>query len=174
MPETSLIILGAGGYGRVLAEVASSLKKWSNIYFVDDLWPKLTHINGYNIIGDIASLTNMDTSGCVGIAAIGDNLLRERWQVTLKKLNIPLATIVHHTAIISPSAQISSGVSIMAGCIVSASCHLHEGVILNIGSLLDHDVVVGHYSHLSVGVKVVGGQCIKPYAYFNVGTCISN
>lgn len=174
MPETSLVILGAGGYGRALAEVASSLNKWSNIYFIDDLWPKLTHVNGYDVIGNIEALSTIDTRDFVGIAAIGDNLLREQWQVKLKHLNIPLATIVHDTAIISPSAQISSGVSIMAGCIVSASCHLHEGVILNIGSLLDHDVVVGHYSHLSVGVKVVGGQCIKPHTYFNIGTCISN
>lgn len=174
MPELTLLILGAGGFGQALAEVARSLKKWSNIYFIDDRWPELTHINGYTVIGDINYLASMKASNFEGIAAVGNNTLRNNWHSILRQRNIPLATVIHPRAIISQSANIKSGVTIMAGCIVSASCHIEEGVILNIGTLLDHDVVVGAYSHLSVGVKVAGGKNISAFSFVEVGERISH
>ena len=48
----------------------------------------------------------------------------------------------------------------------------YMGVILNIGTLLDHDVVIEEFAHLSVGVKVAGGQTIAAHSFLEVGTCI--
>ena len=39
MPEKKLLILGAGGFGQTIAEVAELLGNWESISFVDDRWP---------------------------------------------------------------------------------------------------------------------------------------
>lgn len=174
MPKLNLLILGAGGYGQALAEVAQSLDQWKNICFIDDRWPTLTYVNGYDVIGNIDSLATIDTRDLVAIAAVGKNRLRNNWHSILKQRNIPLATIIHSKAIISPSAKVASGVSIMAGCVVSASTQIHEGVILNIGTLLDHDVTIEAYAHLSVGVKVAGGKTVSAFSFLPIGESVSH
>ena len=60
----------------------------------------------------------------------------------------------------------------MAGCVISRKTVINDGVILNIGTLLDHDVVIEQFAHLSVGVKVAGGQTIAAHSFLEVGTCI--
>ena len=106
--------------------------------------------------------------------AVGNNRIRQKWQQLLIDLGIPLTTIIHPYAVISPSAKIGRGVSIMAGCIVGTKTVIHDGVILNIGTLLDHDVIIEDFCHLSVGVKVAGGKRISQQTFLEVGTIISH
>ena len=62
----------------------------------------------------------------------------------------------------------------MAGCVVGTHSQIGNGAILNIGTLLDHDVLVDEYAHLSVGVKVAGGKKISQYSFLEVGTIITH
>ncbi|NLZ35533.1 MAG: hypothetical protein GX889_11670 [Clostridiales bacterium] len=41
-----LLILGAGGHGKVVAEIASLMKQWDEIAFLDDN-KELKQVNGY-------------------------------------------------------------------------------------------------------------------------------
>ena len=163
LPE--LLILGAGGYGQALAEVAQLLNQWSNIYFVDDQWPNKNVINGIKVVSNIVGLKEwIENKYVEGIAAVGNNQIRRKWHEILMACDIPLATIIHPSAIISPSVKIGKGVSIMAGCILSSNVIIKNGVLLNLGVLLDHDVMVSEYAHLSVGVKCAGGELIEENA----------
>jgi hypothetical protein len=62
----------------------------------------------------------------------------------------------------------------MAGCILGTATRIEKGVILNIGTLLDHDVIIKSYSHLSVGVGVAAGQTIKEFSFLDVGTKVGH
>lgn len=166
-PKRKLLILGGGGFGQALVEVAEMTREWSDIYFVDDKWPSIQVINGYKVISDIKNLFNLDNISYCAIAAVGSNTLRKEWHQQLIKIGIELATIIHPQSIISHSADIGKGCVVMAGCILSANVVIHEGVLLNIGTLLDHDVVVEEYSHLSVGISVAGGKVIEKYTFLD-------
>ena len=48
-----LIILGAGGHGKVCANIASDLKKWDKIFFLDDDYPNRKECVSYPIIGNL-------------------------------------------------------------------------------------------------------------------------
>jgi sugar O-acyltransferase (sialic acid O-acetyltransferase NeuD family) len=174
MPKKDLLILGAGGYGRCIAEVAEQQDHWANIVFVDDCWADNKQIEHYRIISDIQHLKILEYSQFEAIVAVGNNKIRQKWQQLLIDLGIPLTTIIHPHAVISPSAKIGRGVSIMAGCIVGTKTVIHDGVILNIGTLLDHDVIIEDFCHLSVGVKVAGGKRISQQTFLEVGTIISH
>ena len=174
MPEKKLLILGAGGFGQTIAEVAELLGNWESINFVDDRWPGQQQAGCYPIISNIQALENLNTHNFEAIIAVGNSQIRKKWQQLLRDLSIPMTTIIHPQAVIAPSAKIGQGVSIMAGCVIGANTIIQDGVILNIGTLLDHDVVIEALSHLSVGVKVAGGKTITASSFLEVGTIIGH
>lgn len=172
MPKTTLLILGAGGYGIAVAEAAELSRQWQEIIFVDDRWSESQKAGDYNIVSNITNLKQLDAQYCTAIVAVGNNRLRQQWQQKLLTLGIELATIIHPHAVISPTAQIGLGVSIMAGCVIGSKTVINDGVILNIGTLLDHDVVIEAFAHLSVGVKVTSGQTITAHSFLESGACV--
>ena len=170
--KPKLLILGAGGFGQSIAELATSLGRWSEVYFVDDCWLSKKQVNTYNIVSNIVNLENILLDGYQAIVAVGNNRLREQWSTKLKKIGVPLISIIHPNAVISPSALIAPGVIIMAGCVIGTAARLGEGVILNSGVLLDHDVEIGYYSHLSLGVKISGTKKVTVFSFLEAGTII--
>lgn len=174
MPKKDLLILGAGGYGRSIAEVAELTGEWNNIVFADDSWPQKKNIDQYSIMSDIQNLSSVQHSNFQAITAVGNNKIRQKWQQLLIDLGIPLTSIIHPCAVISPSSTIGLGTSIMAGCIVGTKTIIQDGVILNVGTLIDHDVSIESFSHLSVGVKIASGKVIKQYSYLDVGTIVGH
>ena len=174
MPEKKLLILGAGGFGQTIAEVAELLDNWENISFVDDRWPEQKQAGHYTIITNIQALPTMNLHSFEAIIAVGNNQIRQKWQQLLLDLSIPITTIIHPQTVIAPSAKIGQGVSIMAGCVIGTNTIIQDGVILNIGTLLDHDVIIEDFCHLSVGVKVAGGKRISQQTFLEVGTIISH
>lgn len=171
-PKPVLLILGAGGHGRSVAESAELSGEWADIIFADDSWPSKEKVSKFKIVSNISKIKFLDKSGVLAITAVGNNQLRNQWNKQLMELGIPLATIIHPNTIISPTAVIGHGVAIMAGCVVGTHSQIGNGVILNMGTLLDHDVFVDEYAHLSVGVKVAGGKEISQYSFLEVGTII--
>lgn len=174
MPEKKLLILGAGGFGQSIAEVAELLGKWKSISFVDDRWPEQQQAGRYTIIANIQSLEAINLHSFEAIIAVGNNQIRQKWQQLLLDLSIPITTIIHPQTVIAPSVKIGQGVSIMAGCVIGTNTIIQDGVLLNIGTLLDHDVVIEHFSHLSVGVNIAGGQRIPSGSFLEVGTRIGH
>lgn len=174
MPKKNLLILGAGGFGQSIAEIAQILDRWECIYFVDDRWPEQKQSGCYSIISNIENLKSIDHNNFDAILAVGNNQVRRKWHQLLLDLAIPLTQIIHPNTVIFPSVKVGQGVCIMAGCVIGANTIIQEGVILNIGTLLDHDVVVEHFAHLSVGVKVASNNIIPASTFLEVGSIIEH
>jgi len=174
MPEKKLLILGAGGFGQSIAEVAELLGKWKTISFVDDRWPEQKQAGHYTIITNIPSLQTVNVDNFEAIIAIGNNQIRQKWQQLLLDLSIPITTIIHPQTVIAPSVKIGQGVTIMAGCVIGTNTIIQNGVILNIGTLLDHDVVVEDFAQLSIGVKVASNHVIPTFSFLEVGSIIEH
>lgn len=174
MPEKKLLILGAGGFGQSIAELAELLGKWKSISFVDDRWSEQQQAGRYTIIANIQSLETIDVNNFEAIIAVGNNQIRQKWQQLLLDLSIPLTTIIHPQTVIAPSAKIGQGVSIMTGCVIGTNTIIQDGAILNMGTLLDHDVVVEQFVHLSIGVKVASNNIIPTFSFLEVGSIIEH
>lgn len=174
MPEKKLLILGAGGFGQSIAELAELLCKWKSISFVDDRWSEQQQAGRYTIIANIQSLETIDVNNFEAIIAVGNNQIRQKWQQLLLDLSIPLTTIIHPQTVIAPSAKIGQGVSIMTGCVIGTNTIIQDGAILNMGTLLDHDVVVEQFVHLSIGVKVASNNIIPTFSFLEVGSIIEH
>lgn len=174
MPKKNLLILGAGGFGHAIAEMAQILDRWECIYFVDDRWPEQKQAGCYSIISNIENLEFINSNNFDAIVAVGNNQVRQKWHHLILDLAIPLTRIIHPNTVISPSVKIGQGVCIMAGCVIGANTIIQDGVILNIGTLLDHDVIVGNFAHLSVGVKVASNNIIPASTFLEVGSIMEH
>lgn len=149
----TLLILGAGGHGRVVADAALAGHEWSGVFACDrdsarcsgELLPEVPL---HPIESALASATAVHV-------AIGDAAAREKEAGTLRA--DLLTTVVHPRACVSSHATLSAGCFVAAQAVVAPGASLGRCVIVNHGAVVDHDVTVGDFSHIAPLAALGGG-----------------
>ena len=161
-----LIIWGAGGYGKVVLDVARAMGEFAEIVFLDDAVEKQgTLFCGCRIVGAAEQLPLLAERGYQWfVAAIGENRTRARCYRHAVAQGLTGATLKHPSATISLSARIARGTVIMPRAVVNADARLGENVIVNTGAVLEHDCVIGDHAHVSPGAVAGGETRIGAYA----------
>ncbi|MBS7597203.1 acetyltransferase [Pseudomonas sp. RC2C2] len=165
----TLLIIGAGGHGKSVAEAALLSGHWQAVLFVDDRWPQAREAFGCQIVADVAGLANVAHLAQGAVVAVGSNTLRKTWFEALASAGLPQATVIHPQACVSASAQIGPGSVVMALAVVGVDVHVGAGAIINAGTVVDHDAVVEDFVHLGVGVSIAGGVRIESSAWLQAG-----
>lgn len=150
-----LLILGAGGYGKTVADVASQLGCYEKIAFLDD------SRTGENILGiceDYIRFIDADTDV---YPAFGYHSYRMKWLNIFLEKGIPVPTLIHPRAYVSPTAKIGAGSVVLPMAVVNTGVTVEEGCIINIGAIVDHDCVIEAGAHLAPGAIVKAENRIK-------------
>ncbi|UOE93875.1 hypothetical protein [Alkalihalobacillus sp. LMS39] len=150
----NLIILGAGGHGRVVKETAELMGTFDKVDFLDD--------NSNVAIGTLNEVIKFKEDYSHAFVAFGDNQFRREWQKKLASIGFQIPILRHPSAYVSNTAKIEHGTVICANAVINVNTVVKEGCIISIGALLDHDCKVGEFSHINVGVIVTAGSFIKP------------
>lgn len=166
-----LIIIGAGGHGRVCADVAMAMNCYDVIAFLDDTAPSPTF--SYSYLGKTDLLSDLIFENDIFVA-IGNSKIREHFISRLAMLNATIPTLIHPSSVISQSVTIGYGTVIMAGGIINNSTHIGNGVIINTSSSVDHDCIVSDYSHISVGSHLAGTVKIGKHTWIGAGATVIN
>lgn len=145
-----LVILGSGGYGRTLMDIAEQLG-YEILTVLDDKIPNR----------ELATFSSYIASDTYFIPAFGNNEFRLSWIERLQDSGAQLATLIHPTAYISPKATIHPGAVVLPGAIVNTNVTVGKGVIVNIGCIVDHDVILEDCVHLAPGAIVKGENRIR-------------
>ncbi len=164
-------IFGAGGHGKVIAEIAE-LCGYSEICFFDDRWPELSHIAHWQVIGTMNQLLENCSSYDAVIVAIGHNQTRIEKQAELTTSGAYFPVLVHPAATVSRYAEIGEGTVVMAGAVVNPFAKLGAGCILNTSATVDHDCVLGKGVHISPGANLAGGVQIGIGSWVGIGASI--
>lgn len=165
--EKKLVIIGASGHGKVVADIALKCG-YSDVVFLDDNI-KLVECAGLPIVGTTLSLSdfrNIDT-----VVAIGNSSIRKSIQAILGDR---AATLIHPDAVISRRVEIGRGSVVMAGAAINSDAQIGEGCIVNTCASVDHDCVVGDYAHISVGAHLAGNVHVGSGTWVGIGATISN
>ncbi len=168
-----LFILGASGHGKVVADIALAQQCWQEIVFYDDAFPAKTSVGSFNIAGDSQALLSDYADNAV-VIGIGNNEIRQQKHEFLEANDIPVATLIHPSAIISPSASIGPGSVVMPGAIVNADSHIGKSCIINTGAIVEHDCVVSDYAHLSPNACIGGQVTIGKGSWIGLGGSVKN
>lgn len=164
-----LLIVGAGGHGRSVAEAALETGIFESLGFADDAAEKVKDVWGYPVWGTTNDLSRYREHADVAIVALGNNALREELCGQLQAAQFELVSIIHPCAIVSPRAVIGLGSAIMAGAIIGTEARLGTGVIINSGAIVDHHAQVHDYGHLGVNACMAGGAILGKSAWIQAG-----
>ena len=138
-----MLIIGAGGLGRMTLETALSLNY--ECAFLDDD-PKLQSVCGVKVIGTLDNLPNLVSDYNYCICAIGENTIREKFTKLALTLGYNVPNIINKTAYISDYAKLGFGVIILNNVCVQNGAVVGNGVVITSNSEIHHDCVIGDYS----------------------------
>lgn len=167
-----LLILGAGGHGKVVAEAAVASGRWRTIAFLDGRFPALSSVLEWPVIGTDAQATQFLPRDREIFVAIGDNRLRLQLLESLRESGFAVPAIVHPNAWVSPSARVGEGTVLVAGAVVNAGASLGRGCIVNTGASVDHDCSIGDGVHVSPGAHIGGGAVVSARTWIGIGAAI--
>jgi len=167
----TLLVLGAGGHGKSVAEAALLRGEWESVIFLDDAWPRTTEALSCKVVGKVADIGKVAAQCQGAIAAVGNNAVREQWIGLIEQFGVELVSIVHPKAWVSPAAKLGVGSAVMAGAVIGTASEVGNGAIVNANATVDHDVQMGDLSHIGVGVQLAGGVKIGARAWLQAGAC---
>lgn len=163
-----LIIIGAGGHGKVIAD--NALKNgYTDIYFIDD--NATGKVMGFPIIGTSNEIKCLNDGSTDFIVGIGNNVVRKKISETY---DVHWATLIHPSAQIATGVCIGKGTVVMANAVVNACATIGEHCIINTSAIVEHDNVIGDYVHLSPRVALGGTVHIGDLTHIGIGVTVNN
>lgn len=171
--EPSLLIVGAGGHGRSVAEAVLMVGQFNLVGFLDDgAFARGEGVWDLPVLGPANSFENYASHATHAVVAIGNNVLRQKLFARLQAAGFALASVIHPKAVVSPRALLGSGVVVMAGAIVGTEATLGQGAIINCGAVVDHHARVNEFGHLGVSACMAGGSVLGALAWMQAGSAI--
>ncbi len=172
MAKTRLLVVGAGGHGRSVAEAAELSGQFEVVGFLDDALHVGEIVLGVPMLGTVDSMAYHRAAADQAIVAVGNNAVREGLMQQLIAAGFELATVVHPSAIVSPRALLGAGSSVMSGAILGTETRLGIGSIVNCGAVVDHHAIVEDYGHLGVNASMAGATVLGRGAWMQAGAVL--
>ncbi len=167
-----VIVIGAGGHGRSVAEAIMLLGRDELVGFVDDGAGANAKVWTYPILARTDLLHTLRAHADAMVVAIGNNAVREKLHVRVQDAGFELPSVIHPMAFVSPTAIVGAGCAVMAGAVIGTEAQLGEGVIVNCGATVDHHCMVNAFGHLGVNACMAGGSVLGHRAWMQAGSAL--
>jgi len=155
-----MILLGASGHGRVVADILRLSGEDEIIFWDDD---PAASVSGYSVV------PRERYSEKPVILAIGNNTTRKR---IAEAASYIYGNAIHPAAVKANDAFIGSGTVVMAAAVVNPGCRIGKHCIINTAAVIDHDGLIEDYVHVSPNATLAGNVTIKEGAWVGAGATI--
>lgn len=163
-----LVIIGAGGHGKVIADIATK-NGYTDISFVDD--NANGDCMGFPIIGSSSAIHSLNDGKTDFVIGIGSNAVRKK---IAESYDVNWVTLIHPSAQIAIGVSIGCGTVIMAGAVINAFACIGCHCIINSRSVVEHDNQIDDYVHISPGVSLGGTVRIGRLTHVGIGSTVRN
>ncbi len=163
-----LVILGAGGYGQTVADLAGQLGRYDQIVFLDD------NSKGERVVGKCEEYRSFVLPDTDLYPAFGNNAFRLEWMDKITKATGNVPTLIHPCAFVSPLANIEYGSVILPKAVVNTGVHVQYGCIVNCGAIVDHGCLLERGVHICLGAIVKAENRIPEGMKVEAGEVIEN
>lgn len=171
MSKEKLLLVGAGGFGRMVAEQA---KLQYNCAFVDDGQPVGDEICGIPVIGGVDDLPELRKEYSLLVVGIGNNRFRAQVYEKAKALGFAFPNIVAPSAYISPYAKLGCGCVVLQNACVQNGTSVGNGVLLNAGTEVHCDAAVEDYALIYTNSVIRTGSTVGNFARIGSNCTICN
>ncbi len=165
-----LAIIGAGGHGKVIGEIAL-LNKYEVINFFDNRAYEIKEFP-FTIIGNLDYLKDHFEDYDSFFVAVGQNKKRFELIEWLKKYNVNIVSLTHPKSTVSELSSLGKGACVMANAVINPGCIIQEGVIINSSASIDHDCVIEDFAHISPNSTLSGAVKIGKFTHLGSGTSV--
>lgn len=171
MCKKKLLLVGAGGFGRMVAEQAMLQYDCA---FVDDGQPVGTEICGIPVVGGLADLRELWKEYSLLVVGIGNNQFRAQVYEKAKAFGYTFPNIVSPSAYISPYAKLGCGCVVLQNACVQNGASVGDGVLLNVGTEVHCDATVGDYALIYTNSVIRTGATVGNFARIGSNCTICN
>jgi len=169
-----VVVIGAGGHGRVMVDVLRCQDEVEVLGFLDDaedLQGTMTPA-GVRVIGRTAP-EDLATYGADHfLVAIGSNRIRAMLFDRCLEAGLTPWVGVHPSAVIAQSAGLGGGTQVVAQVVVNPDARVGRDVILNTACTVDHDCVIGDHAFIAPGAHLGGEVTIGERAFIGIGASV--
>ncbi len=167
-----MIILGYSGHAFVVCGILKNAGQTISGYCDREEKPynpfQLTYFGNEH---DARALAAMEQKGC--FIAVGDNTIRNNIYHQLALKGIRIFNAIHPSAIADASVNIAAqAVMIAANVTINPLANIGTGVILNTGCIVEHECVVGDFSHIGPGAVLCGNVKIGERSFIGANAVI--
>lgn len=165
-----LVIIGAGGHGKVIADIALKLG-YTNIAFADD--NATGNCMGFPIICNSTGLEQLDDGKIDFVIAVGNNEIRKK---IAEYHGVNWATLIHPSAQIGVNVKIGVGTVVMAGAgaVINVCASIGQHCIINSGAVVEHDNILADYVHISPNAALGGTVHVGECTHIGIGATVKN
>lgn len=171
MSKEKLLLVGAGGFGRMVAEQAML---HYDCAFVDDGQAVGTEICGIPVIGGIADLPVLRKDYGLLVVGIGNNKFREQVYEQAKAIGYAFPNVIAPSAYISPYAKLGNGCALLQNACVQNGAVVGDGVLLNAGTEVHCNATVGDYALVYTNSVIRTGSTVGNYVRIGSNCTICN
>ena len=175
MAAIPIVILGAGGHGKVVLDLIRAAGVFTPIGFLD-ADPDLagTIVSGIPVLGDVRQLKRLRREQRVATVAIGigDNRARRGYLADVREHGFTLPALVHPRATIASGVTLGDGAVVCAGAVVCVDATVGELAIINTGAIVDHECDIGPGAHVAPRAVLAGRVRVGAGAFVGLGACV--
>jgi sugar O-acyltransferase (sialic acid O-acetyltransferase NeuD family) len=169
---TEIVILGAGGHARVVAEALQKCGTPASGY-VDE--KPAANFRDVPYLGDDGALMAKGATGVMlanGIGAVDVPYGRRRLFEHYKDAGFSFVTVVHPAAELAAHVVLEEGAQVLAGTIIQSDVRIGRNVIVNTGVIINHDCVIGDHVHLAAGAVLAGAVQVGEASLVGAGATL--
>lgn len=152
-----LLIIGAGGFGlELLQYVRDEIDQgwpYDVVGFIDDSFELGTLIDSCPVVGSTLSPPEMEAEILVGVGDPEKRLNIYNWVL---KRGLNLATLIHKTAYVAPTAKVKAGSIVAPNALIAAHATVGPNALLNVYSSIGHESSIGNSSVAAPYSAVLG------------------
>jgi len=169
----NVIVYGAGGHGRVVADVAASAGH-RVVAFVDD-GPGMagTDLCGVPVMGWEHVLAEAERRRSAMLAlGVGDSGARATILEKASAAGWTTTTLVHASAVVARSARLGEGTVVMAAAVVNPDARIEHGCIINTGAVVEHDARIAAFALIGPNAALGGAVHVGEHTVIGVGASV--
>jgi len=170
-----LVIIGAGGHARVVADAVAVAGTFHIAGFLDGLNPqrKGEAFCGTFVLGAPEDLDALRRTGVdAAFVAVGECAARLDLDARCAAAGFERPVVRHPSAVVAADATVGSGGFLAAGSIIGPGTTLGRAVIVNTAATVDHDSTIGDGVHVAPGAHLGGRVIVGAGTWIGIGATI--
>ena len=169
-----LLLIGGGGHCRSVLDCVLSTNHYQHIGIIDN--DSSASALGIPVIGtddDLLKLKNEGwTDAFISVGSIGSTVLRRKLYQMVNNMGFTVPSIIDPSAIFAKGTSFGKGVCVGKRVVVNTGSQIGTCAILNTGSIIEHDCIIGDFVHISPGATLCGQVAVGDDSHVGAGSVV--